>query len=75
MDNRQKNKININSKTEWNSQQVERIRAVPLGSNNEIVHTNSNIPSIETLNIESESQYKRVGRPKGSLNKKTIRKN
>ena len=45
LDIKSKYKTNINSKTEWNSQSIERLRAIPVGGNNanSITDNNTNL--------------------------------
>ena len=61
--------------TDWNSQCIDRIRAIPVGgeSNNcNIINNHNNI----IVPIQSQNQnIRKIGRPKGSLNKKTITRN
>ena len=66
---------NINSKTEWNSQCIDRLRAIPVGGE----YNNDNIINIQNTSIvpiQSQNQnIRKAGRPKGCLNKKTITRN
>ena len=71
----------LNSKTEWNSQQTERLVKVDRYGNkstNKYTHESRNtetMPVSTTNVVESENTHKkRAGRPKGSQNKKTIAK-
>ena len=70
---------NLNSKLEWNAQNIQRIRIVPLGSQWPIGPSSENIVStvqsgdnIIVHNNTLNSGKKKAGRPKGSMNKKTL---
>ena len=69
---RSKHIININSKNEWHSQQIERLKVVPIGGDS-INESVLNIIPEETIS-QRQGDKRKPGRPKGSKNIKNIRK-
>ena len=67
---------NINSKTEWNNQNIQRLQSINIGREHQ---TNINYTQINSSNNTNESSnsnndiiIRKAGRPKGSRNKKTL---
>ena len=69
-----KKEDNLNSKSEWNSQQVDRLRIVNLGEKTITDVTRNNEVEIESQRQISNTEKRGVGRPKGSKNKNSLKK-